>query len=164
MKYYCVKQHDITDCGAACIAAVAKQYGLDLPVSKIREAAGTDKQGTTVYGVIKAAEKFGFAAKGVKGSRDAFFSGFSIPAIAHIVVDGRPLHYLVIHKVSKEEILVADPAKGLIKFKSVDFFKVWTGALIIIVPNSGFRTGIEKIPSLSAAFSKMRKWLYFGDF
>ena len=26
------------------------------------------------------------------------------------------------------------------------------------------RTGIEKIPSLSAAFSKMRKWLYFGDF
>jgi len=55
MKYYCVKQHDITDCGAACIAAAAIQYGLDLPVSKIREAAGTDKQGTTVYGVIKAA-------------------------------------------------------------------------------------------------------------
>jgi len=26
------------------------------------------------------------------------------------------------------------------------------------------RTGIEKIPSLSAAFSKMRKWLYFAEF
>jgi hypothetical protein len=26
------------------------------------------------------------------------------------------------------------------------------------------RTGIEKIPSLSAAFGKMRKWLYFSDF
>ena len=110
------------------------------------------------------AEKFGFTAKGVKGSRDAFFSGFPTLVIAHIVVDGRLLHYVVIHKVSKEEILVADPAKGLIKFKPADFFKVWTGALKIIVPNSGFRKGIEKIPSLSAAFSKMRKWLYFGDF
>jgi len=149
MKYYCVKQHDITDCGAACIATVAKQYGLDLPVSKIREAAGTDKHGTNVYGVIKAAEKFGFTAMGVKGSRDAFFSGFPTPAIAHIVADGRLLHYVVIHKASKEEILVADPAKGLIKFKSEDFFKVWTGALIIIVPNSGFRKGNENKSILS---------------
>ena len=30
----------------------------------LREVAGTDKQGTNVYGVIKAAEHFGFSAKG----------------------------------------------------------------------------------------------------
>ena len=46
MKYYCIKQHDITDCGAACLATISKQYGLNLSISKIREAAGTDKQGT----------------------------------------------------------------------------------------------------------------------
>lgn len=41
----CIKQCYITDCGAACIAAI----------SKIREVAGTDKQGTNAYCVIKVA-------------------------------------------------------------------------------------------------------------
>lgn len=72
MKYYCVKQHDITDCGAACLATISKQYGLNLSISKIREIAGTDKQGTNAYGMIKAAEQLGFTAKGVKGDQEAF--------------------------------------------------------------------------------------------
>ena len=27
MNYVCVKQHDITDCGAACLATIRKQNG-----------------------------------------------------------------------------------------------------------------------------------------
>ena len=107
------KQHDITDCGAACLATISKQYGLNLSISKIREAAGTDKQGTNAYGMIKAAEQLGFSAKGVKGDQNAFFSDFPLPAIAHVVVNGSLLHYVVIHKITKKEILIADPGKGL---------------------------------------------------
>lgn len=25
MRYYCIKQHDITDCGVACLATICKQ-------------------------------------------------------------------------------------------------------------------------------------------
>ena len=46
MKYYCIKQHDITDCGAACLATISKQNGYKIGITKIREVAGTDKQGT----------------------------------------------------------------------------------------------------------------------
>ena len=63
-KYYCIKQHDITDCGAACLATICRQNGYKIGISKIREVAGTDKQGTNAYGVIKAAEQLGFSAKG----------------------------------------------------------------------------------------------------
>jgi ABC-type bacteriocin/lantibiotic exporter with double-glycine peptidase domain len=66
MKYYCIKQHDITDCGAACLATICRQNGYKIGISKIREVAGTDKQGTNAYSVIKAAEQLGFCAKGVK--------------------------------------------------------------------------------------------------
>jgi len=58
-RYVCIKQHDIKDCGAACLATISKQYGLKIPISKIRETAGTDKQGTSALGLIKAAEKLG---------------------------------------------------------------------------------------------------------
>jgi ATP-binding cassette subfamily B protein len=65
-RYVCIKQHDIKDCGCACLATISKQYGLKIPISKIREVSGTDKQGTSAYGIIKAAEQLGFKENGVK--------------------------------------------------------------------------------------------------
>ena len=79
-RYTCIKQFDMTDCAAACLATISRQYGLKTPITKIREVAGTDKRGTNAYGVIKAAEKLGFSAKGVKGDKDAFFGEFPLPA------------------------------------------------------------------------------------
>ncbi|MBQ8349426.1 MAG: peptidase domain-containing ABC transporter [Ruminococcus sp.] len=155
MKYYCVKQHDITDCGAACLATISKQYGLNLSISKIREVAGTDKQGTNAYGMIKAAEQLGFSAKGVKGNQDAFFTEFPLPAIAHVVVDGSLLHYVVIHKITKKQIIIADPGKGIVKYTPEEFFKIWTGVLILLVPTSKFQKGNENKGVLSRFFSLM---------
>lgn len=155
MKYYCVKQHDITDCGAACLATISKQYGLNLSISKIREVAGTDKQGTSVYGMIKAAEQLGFTAKGVKGNQDAFFSDFPLPAIAHVVVNGSLLHYVVIHKITKKKVIIADPGKGLLKITPEEFFKEWTGVLIFMTPTVKFQKGNENKGVLSRFFSLM---------
>lgn len=67
--------------------------------------------GTNAYGMVKAAEQLGFTAKAVKGNQEAIFSEFPLPAIAHVVVDGTLLHYVVIHKITKEQVIIADPAK-----------------------------------------------------
>lgn len=154
MKYYCIKQHDITDCGAACLATIAKQNGYRLSISRIREIAGTDKQGTNAFGVIKAAEELGFSAKGVKGDKEAFFSEFPLPCIAHVVVDGSLLHYVVIHKITKKQIIIADPGRGIVKLTPEEFFGEtaedgkppkyqWTGVLILLVKNETFQKGNE---------------------
>lgn len=143
-RYNCIKQHDEKDCGAACLATIAKQYGLKIPISKIREAAGTDREGTSAFGVIKAAESLGFTAKGVKAEKaEDIFTGFPTPAIAHVIIDKSLLHYVVIHKVSEKEILVADPAEGIVKYKPEDFFEIWTGILLVMVPAPSFIKGDE---------------------
>lgn len=143
-KYYCIKQHDYKDCGCACVATICKTYGLKYPISKIREVAGTDKDGTSALGVIKAAEKLGFSAKGVKANKpEDIFSEIPLPAIAHVVIDNTMLHYVVIHKISEKEIIVADPAKGIVKYKPIEFFNIWTGVLIILTPTSDFKKGNE---------------------
>ncbi|MBR3769076.1 MAG: peptidase domain-containing ABC transporter [Lachnospiraceae bacterium] len=154
MKYYCVKQHDSTDCGAACLATIAKQNGYSLGISKIREVAGTDKQGTNVFGIIKAAEQLGFSAKGVKGEKATFFSEFPLPCIAHVVVNGSLLHYVVIHKITKKQIIIADPGKGIVRLTPEEFFGEkaeegkapkyqWTGVLILLIKNETFKKGKE---------------------
>lgn len=154
-KYYCIKQHDITDCGAACLAIISKQHGFTTSITKIREIAGTDKQGTNAYGIIKAAEQIGFSAKGVKGDEKAFFSQFPLPCIAHVVVNGSLLHYVVIHKITEKQIIIADPAEGIVKLTPEAFFgKVhdtskppkyqWTGILIFMTPAVNFKKGTER--------------------
>lgn len=150
MRYYCIKQHDITDCGAACLATICKQNGYNIGISKIREIAGTDKQGTNVYGVIKAAEALGFSAKGVKGDKNAFFSEFPLPCIAHVIVDGNLLHYVVIHKITEKQIVIADPGVGIVKLKPEEFFGEiyengkppkyqWSGVLILLMKSNDFQ-------------------------
>ena len=122
MKYHCVKQHDITDCGAACLATICKQNKYNVGITKIREYAGTDKQGTNVYGLIKAAKMLGFDAKGVKGTVESFFSEFPLPCIAHVIVDGNLQHYVVIHKITKKSVVIADPKTGIVRSLFLYFF------------------------------------------
>lgn len=140
-RYHCVKQHDQKDCGPACLATVAKQYGLKTSIAHIREIAGTDRQGTTALGLIQAAQKLGFAAKGVKGNREALLNAdIPLPAIAHVIKEEKGLlHYVVIHKIEKNGFLIADPAEGLVKLDPERFFAMWTGVLILLAPTTNFK-------------------------
>ena len=140
-----IKQRDITDCGAACLASVAAHYRLRLPVSRIRQYAGTDKRGTNVLGLIEAAERLGFQAKGAKGPLESL-SKIPLPAIVHVIVKNGLHHFVVIYKVTKKHITLMDPGDGWIhKKKMADFAKEWTGVIVLLLPDEGFTIGNEKM-------------------
>lgn len=103
-----IKQHDITDCGAACLASIAAHYGLKYPISRIRQYAFTDKKGTNILGIIEAAKKLGLEAKGVKGPFECL-TEIPKPVIAHVVVKEVLQHFVVIYKVTDKYILIMDP-------------------------------------------------------
>lgn len=139
MRSIKIKQNDITDCGAACLASVASFYGLKISLSKIRQYASTDKKGTNILGMVEAAEKLGFTAKGVKGPIDCL-SKIPKPAIAHIIVKEVLQHFIVIYKADAKTIAYMDPADGNIhKLKIDEFAKIWTGVLVLLVPNEKFK-------------------------
>jgi ABC-type bacteriocin transporter len=132
-----VKQRDLTDCGAACLASVAKFYGLDLSIAWIRQKAGTDRKGTSVLGLVRAAESFGFEARGVKGSYECLGS-VPLPAIAHVCTQGND-HYVVISSLAGHGLKVMDPGDGQIHFRSKrEFVGSWTGVLILLLPSTDF--------------------------
>ncbi|WP_299119115.1 peptidase domain-containing ABC transporter [uncultured Tenacibaculum sp.] len=143
-----IKQHDITDCGAACLASISAHYNLQLPIARIRQYAGTDKKGTNLLGLIEAAEKLGFEAKGVRGELDSLFK-VPKPTIAHIIVKEQLHHYVVIYEVTKEYIKIMDPGDGKIHKKThEEFLKEWTGVLVLLLPKEEFTTGNEKVSVL----------------
>lgn len=140
-----IKQRDITDCGAACLASVAAHYRLLMPVARIRQMAATDQKGTNVLGLVEAAQKLGFQAKGVKASFESL-SKLPLPAIAHVQIHGGRLqHYVVLYRVTDQEVVLMDPADGQIYRKTPDEFKnVWTGMLVLLIPDETFKIGNEK--------------------
>ena len=143
-----IKQHDITDCGAACLASISSHFNLQIPIARIRQYAGTDKKGTNVLGLIEAAEKLGFEAKGVRGELDSLFK-IPKPAIAHIIVKEQLHHYVVIYEVTKEYIKIMDPGDGKIhKRTHEEFLKEWTGVLVLLLPKEDFTIGNEKVSVL----------------
>lgn len=139
-----VKQRDITDCGAACLASIASFYKVNMPLSRIRQYACTDKKGTNILGLIEAAERIGFEAKGVRGEWNSLFK-IPVPAIAHIIVKGVITHFVVIIKVGKSYIRIMDPSDGdLHKVTHEDFKNQWTGVLVLLGPGERFKIKNEK--------------------
>ena len=132
-----IKQHDITDCGAACLASISAHYGLNLPIAKIRQMASTDRKGTNVLGLIEAAGKLGFEVKAVKSKQPDGTNNVEplqkipTPAIAHVIKNEKLLHYEVIYSVKKDRIQIMDPGTGELEWiKIEDFNKEWTGILL----------------------------------
>ncbi|WP_373718613.1 peptidase domain-containing ABC transporter [Bacteroides heparinolyticus] len=148
-----IKQHDITDCGAACLASICAHYGLQFPVARIRQYAFTDQKGTNVLGLIEAANKLGLSAKGVK----ARFEALKIvpkPTIAHVIVNQQLQHFIVIYKVEKEHIVYMDPADGRMhKVENYDFERMWTGVLVLMEPEETFKQGNQKTSMTKKFFS-----------
>lgn len=151
-----VKQRDISDCGAACLASVAAYYNLQLPVARIRQYAGTDKKGTNVLGMIEAAQKLGFQAKGVKGPLEAL-ANVPKPVIAHVVLKGVLPHFVVIYQVTGKHVVYMDPMDGDFHRETHDDFKkIWTSVLILLMPEDDFKPGNEKVSHLQRFWYLLR--------
>lgn len=151
-----IKQHDITDCGAACLASIAAHYGLKYPISRIRQYAFTDKKGTNILGIIEAAKKLGLEAKGVKGPFECL-TEIPKPAIAHVVVKEVLQHFVVIYKVTDKYILIMDPGDGKLHKKShEEFKKEWTGILVLLHPTETFQKGNLKKSTLKSFIELLR--------
>ncbi|MEB8804264.1 peptidase domain-containing ABC transporter [Bacillus cereus] len=155
-KFVCIKQQDLKDCGPACLAMISRYYGFTTSISKIREIAGTDLEGTNIQGLIESGERLGFEVKGVKATNPNALNEISLPAIAHIVVDGGLLHYVVIYRIKKNKVYIADPGRGHVTYLLDEFCKMWTGILVLMSPGTKFEKGKESISTFSRFFSLLK--------
>ena len=72
MSFKIVKQHDVKDCGAACLSMICRHYKLKLPMARFRELIKVDSNGANIYGVVDGANKLGLKATALQGNADEF--------------------------------------------------------------------------------------------
>jgi ABC-type bacteriocin transporter len=149
-----IPQLDETDCGAACLAMVASHYKTKQTITSIRQIAGTDRQGTNLAGMVKAAQTLGFDSKALKGNADALKPGLPLPFIAHTQQpseSGVLLHFVVVYGLNEKNVKVADPGKGKLRLSRDDFLKLWTGYAVFMSPKADF-TPKQEAKGLFARF------------
>ena len=142
LKNVIVKQADLKDCGACSLLSIIKYYNGYVPLETLLIDTKTTRLGTTAYHLIRAAQKYGFDASGIKIEEDKL-SDLSLPVIAHLQLENQYNHFVVIYDFDKvkNKITLMDPAKGIVKLNYDDFLLTWTRVVINLYPNN-------KIPNL----------------
>ncbi len=134
MKYHTVLQHSEEDCGAACLATIAKHYGRTFTLNRIREAVGTGQLGTTLLGLRRGAEPLGFNARGVRASQELLdkLNEAPLPAIIH----WKGYHWVVLYGQRGRKYVIADPAVGIRYVSKQELAEGWAnGVMLLLEPD-----------------------------
>lgn len=115
------RQLDQMDCGPTCLRMIAKHYGKHFSLQYLRNRAFLTREGVSLLGISQAAEAIGFRTIGIKVPFEKLNQEAPLPCIVHWY----QRHFVIVYKVTKKAVYVADPASGLLTYANEEFQKGW---------------------------------------
>src|SRR4051812_38328634 len=88
-----VRQRDANDCGAACLAAVSKFYGLQINIRAFRDLLSVSREGVSLFVMREVAKKIGFQSEVWRTDYD----GLLALRVPFILLTGA--HFIVVYRV-----------------------------------------------------------------
>jgi ATP-binding cassette, subfamily B, bacterial len=125
MAFPFVQQPDAMDCGPACLKMVAKYHKTNVSFETLRKKCFITREGVSFLGLSEAADSLGFRTMGVRITLEMLLTKVPLPCIVH----WRQRHFIVVYKVEKNKIWVADPAFGLTKYTPEEFTSDWASTI-----------------------------------
>jgi len=146
-RYPFYAQQSSSDCGAACLVMIGRYWGKKFSVSRLRDIANVDRNGSSLKGLAGAAESLGFTSRPVKASLDKLAIA-NLPAIVH----WQGKHYIVVYQITKDRVVVCDPAIGQRSLSHAEFKQDWTSYALLLQPTAI----LKDAPEISTPF-----WQFF---
>jgi ATP-binding cassette subfamily C protein len=131
MPYQLIRQHSEEDCGAACLATIAKHHGRLFTLNHVREVVGTGQLGTSLLGLKRGAEALGFNARGVRVAAELLerLEELPLPGIIH----WQGNHWVVLYGQRRGKFVVADPAIGVRYLSKQELTANWGNRLMLLL-------------------------------
>ena len=133
-----VRQHDMTDCGAACLLSLIRYYGGESSILHLREISGTSNSGTTLLGLYQAAETMGFDAQGAEANGILDLIEHGKPCILAVIIDKVLSHFVICYGYENERFIISDPGKGVVEMTEQELSDTWTRKCLLLEPNTHF--------------------------
>lgn len=148
------------DCGPACLRMVAGYYGKKFSLQYLREKCYIDREGVSLKGISEAAEHIGFRTMAVK---IPFFAASDEPSLRlaplPLVAHWEQKHFIVVYRINRRFVWVADPAAGKIKLPIEQFKRSWLsdqdkGIALLLEPGLLFfeTAGERRTPKLTLGY------------
>jgi ATP-binding cassette, subfamily B, bacterial len=179
MAFPFYRQLDAMDCGPTCLRMISKHYGKTYTLNTLRSTTKYSREGVSLLGISKAAENIGFRTMGAVLSIDKIVKEeIPLPCIAHWDQN----HFVVIHKVRRNKVFVADPGKALISYSPDEFQRHWgstqkngnpQGIVLLLEPTPKFyeeedevesRVGLHKLYQYLTTYKSLIIQLVLGLF
>ncbi|MDP3622939.1 MAG: NosD domain-containing protein [Methanobacteriaceae archaeon] len=128
-----VMASDIYTCGPASLATVMNNLGIGINATEdeLIEFSKTDLTGTTLYGLIQAAQKKNLIAKGLKLN----WSELRTNNIVVLTIDGNT-HFSIMTQISNNTVYLADTSLGNIEMTLEKFNEIYTGNALVVINNT----------------------------
>lgn len=155
-KFPHYKQTDEMTCGPTCLRMVTAFHGRNYQLAELVKLSNTSREGSSLSGLSEAAEKIGFRTFGVKTTLPRLRDNIPFPCIAH----WNQNHFVVICKVTRKKVVVADPAHGIINYTPEEFARGWvsdgndSGILLLLEPTPLFykQDGVQEHKKKTVSF------------
>ena len=147
MGFILIRQRDLRQCGAACLAMVCRHFGGGCSLDSISEMCPATTEGVSMLGLSETARTIGFDVVCAKDTIDNLCME-SNPAILH----WRHNHFVVLYHTNGKYFHIADPQKGKIRYSRSELAKNWIcshsedsdkGIVMYLKPNLDFRNTMQ---------------------
>jgi ATP-binding cassette subfamily B protein RaxB len=150
-----ILQTEVAECGLACLAMVACYYGYQTDLNTLRRDFPITLRGIALNDLIQFAHNLHFSSRPLRLELNEL-SQLRLPAILHWDMN----HFVVLKKVSKNEIVILDPAVGERRLSLTETSKHFTGIALELTPTPEFQPKEEKSRLPLSTFFKNIKGLY----
>ena len=140
VKVPTILQMEATECGAASLSMILSHYKLWLPLEKLRQECGVNRDGSKASCVIRAARNRGCDANGYRWNADRLKEVGAYPLIIHWEFN----HFVVLEGIKGDTVYLNDPAMGRRTVKWDEFRTSYTGVALHVVPNENFKPEGER--------------------
>ncbi|MBQ9496919.1 MAG: hypothetical protein IJR52_05005, partial [Selenomonadaceae bacterium] len=100
VKVPTILQMEATECGAASLSMILSHYNLWLPLEKLRQECGVNRDGSKASCVIRAARNRGCTANGYRWNADRLKELMEFPLIIHWEFN----HFVVLEGIKGETV------------------------------------------------------------
>ena len=156
VKVPTILQMEATECGAASLSMILAHYHLWLPLEKLRQECGVNRDGSKASCVIRAARNRGCKANGYKWNVDRLIEVGAYPLIIHWEFN----HFVVLEGIKGNTAYLNDPAMGRRTVPLDEFRTSYTGVALKIEPTEDFKPEGRRYNIFAAVAEKLvqDKW------
>jgi ATP-binding cassette subfamily B protein RaxB len=134
----------LNECGLVCLAAISEYFRGEFTLTDIRRHAGHGGRGETMLTLRNVAERMGLASRALRlQPRD--LHKLTKPAVLHWDMN----HFVVLEGVSRQGIVVMDPAAGRVMVSWAEVDRAFTGVALELRPTERWRTRVAPVRKVS---------------